>query len=236
MSSLQKIAGRNWSDWEQNLDNHKNGDTQSHYQNQSDHKIISKAKYSNSTLPCKNSNVKTEEQLINPQPKDDAMKLPIKDMHIFGLCPASDDLVLVDCDICQSSVKIEAFESHIKIRHKQHYDAVKTAIKICDEKQRLSMAQSKLTSSKKPSRSDPVIPKITKNNHAKKSEQINLYYTNYHPKPLALCIFGSKRIGGLLSANKSKFHARRLIKAAFDSRTREQTVIPPCKSDQFMPS
>jgi len=235
MSSLQKLAGRNWSDWEQNLDNDKVSDMQSHYPNLSDHKIISKARYSNSTLPCKNSNLKTGGQLVNPQPKDDAMKLPIKDMNIFGLCPASDDLVLVDCDICQSSVKIEAFEFHIKIRHKQHYDTVKKAIKICDEKQRLSMVQSKVTSSKKP-RSDPVIPKITKSNHAKKSEQINLYYTNYHPKPLALCIFGSKRIGGLLSANRNKFHARRLIKATFHSRTREQTVIPPCNSDQFTPS
>ena len=48
---------------------------------------------------------------------DDVMKLPRKDMHIFGLCPVQDDFILVVCDYCNSSVKMEAFASHVKLRH-----------------------------------------------------------------------------------------------------------------------
>ena len=43
---------------------------------------------------------------------DDAMKLPRKDMHIFGLCPELDDFVLVVCDYCGTSVKMEARWRH----------------------------------------------------------------------------------------------------------------------------
>jgi len=48
---------------------------------------------------------------------DDVMKLPKKDMHIFGLCPVQDEFVLVVCDHCSASVKMEAFASHVKLRH-----------------------------------------------------------------------------------------------------------------------
>lgn len=52
-----------------------------------------------------------------PGEGDDVMKLPRREMHIFGQCPVQDDFVLVVCDTCGASVKIEAFASHVKLRH-----------------------------------------------------------------------------------------------------------------------
>ncbi|XP_059092253.1 ataxin-7-like protein 1 [Tigriopus californicus] len=48
---------------------------------------------------------------------EDVMKLPKKDMHIFGLCPVSDEFTLVQCSNCSQYVKIEAFERHFRQRH-----------------------------------------------------------------------------------------------------------------------
>jgi len=45
------------------------------------------------------------------------MKLPREDMHTFGRCPAWDTFVLVTCEKCDKNVKIEAFESHVTLRH-----------------------------------------------------------------------------------------------------------------------
>merc|ERR1719219_917253 len=54
----------------------------------------------------------------SPTPaSEDVMKLPREDMHIFGRCPAWDSFVLVTCDKCDKNVKIEAFESHMTLRH-----------------------------------------------------------------------------------------------------------------------
>ncbi|XP_040577786.1 uncharacterized protein [Lepeophtheirus salmonis] len=48
---------------------------------------------------------------------DDVMKLPARDMHIFGICPSQDDFLLVICEICGKRIKLEAFESHNVARH-----------------------------------------------------------------------------------------------------------------------
>jgi len=54
----------------------------------------------------------------SPTPaSEDVMKLPREDMHTFGRCPAWDNFVLVTCDKCDKNVKIEAFESHMTLRH-----------------------------------------------------------------------------------------------------------------------
>ena len=50
---------------------------------------------------------------------EDVMKLPKKEMHIFGQCPVQDELVLVVCDTCGKSVKIEAFDQHHRFRHER---------------------------------------------------------------------------------------------------------------------
>ena len=42
----------------------------------------------------------------------------------------------------------------------------------------------------------------------------NLHYTVDHPKPLAVCTFGGRRIGGLLVADRSQFLTRKLVRVA----------------------
>jgi len=54
----------------------------------------------------------------SPTPaSEDVMKLPREDMHSFGRCPAWDSFVLVTCEKWDKNVKIEAFESHVTLRH-----------------------------------------------------------------------------------------------------------------------
>jgi len=45
----------------------------------------------------------------------------------------------------------------------------------------------------------------------------NLHYTTDHPKPLAVCTFGGKRIGGLFIADRSRFLTRKVMKIAISS-------------------
>ena len=47
----------------------------------------------------------------------DAMKLPRRDMGIFGEFPSHDDVVLVNCDVCKQCVKVEAFRAHCSRWH-----------------------------------------------------------------------------------------------------------------------
>ena len=44
-------------------------------------------------------------------------KIPRHEMTTFMLCPAFDELVIVKCDKCEKCVQIEAFESHMALRH-----------------------------------------------------------------------------------------------------------------------
>ena len=45
----------------------------------------------------------------------------------------------------------------------------------------------------------------------------NLHYTNDHPKPLAVCTLGGRRIVGLLIADGSQFLTRKLVRVATTS-------------------
>merc|ERR1719367_738644 len=222
MSSLLKFAGQNWCDWEESLPIDHLLEPNSYLPNKIHQKCQSKVtpypKNTNSRNSYAKSQFSTENHIKSRLVIDDTMKLPIKDMSIFGLCPADDDLVLVTCDICQYSVKIEAFESHMESRHKKEHKAVKTAIKSLDEQQRVTIAQSKKARERAPPRVDPIIPKITKSNEPHKIKGAhNLHFTKHHPKPLAVCIFGSKRIGGLLTVDRSQFLARKLIKSTIST-------------------
>ena len=49
--------------------------------------------------------------------KEDVMKLPSEDMTTLGRWPAWDNFMLVTCDKCNKNVKLEAFESHVAMRH-----------------------------------------------------------------------------------------------------------------------
>lgn len=53
----------------------------------------------------------------HPSSSDDVMKLPRKDMKIFGEFPGRDDFLLVLCDTCHRYIKAEAFEAHCRQRH-----------------------------------------------------------------------------------------------------------------------
>merc|ERR1719427_1964089 len=44
-----------------------------------------------------------------------------------------------------------------------------------------------------------------------------LHYTTDHPKPLAVCTFGGKRIGGLFIADRSKLLTRKVMKMALSN-------------------
>ena len=115
MSLLREMAGRSWLDW----------------------LTPDEGESSNSSYPASPTtarSARSDEVTPNssrshsPRPPtpcaDDVMKLPKKDMHIFGLCPVQDDFVLVVCDCCGSSVKMEAFASHVKLRHGSRAAAV----------------------------------------------------------------------------------------------------------------
>ena len=53
----------------------------------------------------------------HPSSSDDVMKLPRRDMKIFGEFPGRDDFLLVLCDTCHRYIKAEAFEAHCRQRH-----------------------------------------------------------------------------------------------------------------------
>jgi len=53
----------------------------------------------------------------SPTPVEDVMKLPKEDMATLGRWPAWDTFALVTCARCDRNVKLEAFESHVAIRH-----------------------------------------------------------------------------------------------------------------------
>ncbi|XP_035221419.1 uncharacterized protein LOC118194378 [Stegodyphus dumicola] len=61
----------------------------------------------------------TEDLISSPIVKEECdnseiMKLPTKDMGLFGYCPVYDDVCLVICNNCRRSIKPQAIESHRK--------------------------------------------------------------------------------------------------------------------------
>ena len=65
-------------------------------------------------------------------------------------------------------------------------------------------------------RSTAASPPIRKVGGALLAKEVdeNLHYTVDHPKPLAVCTFGGRRIGGLLVADRSQFLTRKLVRVA----------------------
>ena len=65
-------------------------------------------------------------------------------------------------------------------------------------------------------RSTTASPPIRKVGGALLAKEVdeNLHYTMDHPKPLAVCTFGGRRIGGLLVADRSQFVTRKLVRVA----------------------
>lgn len=61
-----------------------------------------------------------------------------------------------------------------------------------------------------------------------------LHYTTDHPKPLAVCTFGGKRIGGLFIADRSRLLTRRVMRVAL-ANSNLTTKTMPLVRQQAMP-
>ena len=104
--SIRELSGKSWHEWP-------------HTQLVEDMDALSPSPAASS---CSTSITPTSSRSHSPKPlneSDACMRLPRKDTHIYGQCPVHDDFVLVVCDICQASVKIEAFASHVRLRHQK---------------------------------------------------------------------------------------------------------------------
>ncbi|KAK6176383.1 hypothetical protein SNE40_014681 [Patella caerulea] len=67
------------------------------------------------------TDVNDEEETVKSQHGEeinvDSMKLRIKDMPLFGLCPSQDEFYLVLCEKCNKTLKPQAFKQHMVQRH-----------------------------------------------------------------------------------------------------------------------
>jgi hypothetical protein len=50
-----------------------------------------------------------------------------------------------------------------------------------------------------------------------KDPEDSFHYTTDHPKPLSVCTFGGRRIGGLMFSDRSKLLTRKLVKNVFQA-------------------
>lgn len=106
MSQLREYAGKSWHEWPSFGDHHEELSLSSSpsHSDMASGDITPSSSRASSPPP-------------NQIPRDDVMKLPRRDMHMFGQCPVQDDFTLAVCDNCGLVVKIEALASHVKLRH-----------------------------------------------------------------------------------------------------------------------
>lgn len=108
--TIRELSGKSWHEWPQT-------------QLVEDMDALSPSPQTTSS-GCSTNATPTSSRSHSPKPThnlhdNDVMKLPRKEMHLFGQCPVQEDLILIRCDICSNSVKIEAFASHVKLRHQK---------------------------------------------------------------------------------------------------------------------
>jgi len=111
--SIRELSGKSWHEWP-------------HTQLVEEIDALSP---SPATSSCSTSITPTSSRSHSPKPlheSDACMRLPKKDTHIYGQCPVHDDFVVVVCDACQASVKVEAFASHVRFRHQKSKHNTKT--------------------------------------------------------------------------------------------------------------
>ena len=93
MSSLREYAGRSWSEWvpppEPDIGDYSDSPSPVHSARHSNTPTPTEVtpNSSRSHSPIHRSLTPTENRALGVPPTDDVMKLPRKDMHIFGLCP-----------------------------------------------------------------------------------------------------------------------------------------------------
>ena len=119
--SIRELAGKSWHEWP-------------HTQLVEDMDALSPspAASTSSTSATPTSSRSHSPKLLHES--DACMRLPRREMSIFGQCPVQDDFVLVICDICHASVKVEAFSSHIRLRHqKSRYNTKACSVDLLKE-------------------------------------------------------------------------------------------------------
>ena len=93
MSSLRDFAGRAWGDWtptpDPDIGDYSESPSPAHSARHSNTPTPTEAtpNSSRSHSPIHRSLTPTENRALGVPLTDDVMKLPRKDMHIFGLCP-----------------------------------------------------------------------------------------------------------------------------------------------------
>ena len=98
MSTLREYAGRSWSEWaptpEPDIGDYSESPSPAHSARHSNTPTPTEVtpNSSRSHSPIHRSLTPTENRVLGVPPTDDVMKLPIKDMHIFGLCPVQGKL------------------------------------------------------------------------------------------------------------------------------------------------
>ena len=119
--SIRELAGKSWHEWP-------------HTQLVEDMDALAPSPSTSSTT---STSATTPASSRSHSPKlpgfesDACMRLPKHDMRIFGQNPVMDDFVLVVCDLCHASVKVEAFSSHVRLRHAGHKQSSKYHTKAC---------------------------------------------------------------------------------------------------------
>jgi ataxin-7 len=104
--SIRDLSGKSWHEWP-------------HTQLVEEMDALSP---SPPTSASSTSATPTSSRSHSPKPmheSDACMRLPRQDMDIYGQCPVQEDYVLVVCDACHACVKIEAFASHVRLRHQK---------------------------------------------------------------------------------------------------------------------
>jgi len=98
MSALREFAGLRWSDWtptpDPDIADYSLSPSPTHSTRQSNTPTPTEItpNSSRSHSPIHRSLTPTDHRVISLPPTDDVMKLPRKDMHIFGLCPVQGKL------------------------------------------------------------------------------------------------------------------------------------------------
>ena len=101
MSSLREFAGRSWGDWAPTPDldagDYSESPSPAHSARHSNTPTPTEVtpNSSRSHSPIHRSLTPTENRALGVPLTDDVMKLPRKDMHIFGLCPVQGKIELI---------------------------------------------------------------------------------------------------------------------------------------------
>ncbi len=155
-SMSSSLDGLNWHQWPSLADDEEDSSNQSSLAPSPQPSLSSEQ--DPLLLPSSSSSVVVDPSAMSPKPssassaltevvvEEDVMRLPRRDLHIFGQCPIQDDFVLVTCDVCGRHVKLEAFEQHFRLRHDRDAKASSSSgtselkTRLASDRQQVSLA------------------------------------------------------------------------------------------------